>query len=53
MNIIQSDLLKAAEKSVITKEQANLLWQHLEGLRPEQPRFHALNVLYYFGGVLI
>lgn len=53
MKVIKSDLESAAQSGVITKPQADALWAYFESLRPEQGRFQALHVLYYFGGVLI
>ena len=53
MKILLSDLESAAQKGIISSDQAKKLWEHLESLRPDQSRFQALHVLYYFGGILI
>ena len=53
MNILNSDLENAAQKGIISPEQAKNLWIYLENLRPEQGKFQGMHVLYYFGGVLI
>lgn len=53
MKIIRSDLDTAVQKNLLTADQAAKLWAHFEDLRPEQPRFQGLHVLYYFGGLLI
>ena len=53
MKILKSDLEVAARNGIITDEQARKLWDYFNSLRPEQPKFQGLHVLYYFGGVLI
>lgn len=51
--VSNSDLEAAVRKGIINKEQAAQLWNQSELPHPEQARFQALHVLYYFGGVLI
>ena len=53
MKILKSDLQTASKKGIITTDQADKLWNYFELLRPDQAKFHALHVLYYFGGILI
>lgn len=53
MQILRSDLQAAARVGLITEEQGEKLWEYFEGLRPEQGRFQALHVIYYFGGILV
>jgi hypothetical protein len=53
MKILLSDLESAAQKGIITSSQVKTLWEYFDSLRPDQAKFQALHVLYYFGGILI
>ena len=53
MKIIKSDIQSATQKQIISSEQADNLWNYFESLRPDQAKFQALHVIYYFGGMLV
>jgi hypothetical protein len=53
MKILKSDLQNAAQKEIITPNQVEKLWDYFESLRPDQAKFSALHLLYYFGGLII
>ena len=55
MNVSHDDLRKAALKSGISSDQADLLWQALqsEAARTEKPKFDVTHVAYYFGALIV
>lgn len=53
MKILKSDLQQAAEKQIITSDQADKLWNYFSDLRPNEGKFTALHIIYYLGGVLV
>lgn len=52
MDIKHDDLQKAAQKKIITLEQAEKLWSYFIRLQGDVPRFEFSHVMYYFGGFL-
>jgi hypothetical protein len=53
MKILKTDLDSAVRKGLITTQQSDKLWSYFENLREHQPKFSALHIWYYFGGLLI
>ena len=51
MNITRDGLQDAVKEGILSNEQAEALYQHLESLPGAGPAFSFTNILYYFGGL--
>ena len=52
MQVSKQTLEQAAEKGLITPQQANELWDYIGQHRSSKPRLNATNTLYYLGGCI-
>jgi len=53
MKITSEDLHWAAERKLLTPEQAAALWEALRERHADNPRFEAAHVAYYFGALIV
>jgi hypothetical protein len=53
VKLTREDLNWAASQGIVSAEQAETLWKALQSRSPNQPRFDAAHVLYYFGAMII
>ena len=53
ITISQNDLDSAVKKEIITEQQADSLWELFSGHNKSKITFTGLNVVYYFGALII
>jgi hypothetical protein len=53
MKILKKDLQNAAQEGIISSGQVDDLWSYLNSVREDSPRFNGVNLIYYFGGILV
>ncbi|QFY44307.1 DUF2157 domain-containing protein [Candidatus Methylospira mobilis] len=52
MELFRSDLKQAAERGLISTQQAERLWEFLQARAQDTPGFNFTHVLYYLGGLI-